>query len=78
MRPKHANKEIEAAIQEAESKGWRYKATGNSAHAWGRLLCPFESREGCMMSIWSTPRNTYVHAEQIMRRVKQCPHGGVL
>ncbi len=74
LRKQHPNKEIEAAIQYAEAHGWRYKKAGNSAHAWGRLLCLLETREGCMMSIWSTPRNPYNHAEQIRRRVNQCPH----
>ena len=46
VRPKHPNKDIERAIQYAESKNWRYASTGNSAHAWGRLLCPLASREG--------------------------------
>ncbi|NNM60388.1 MAG: hypothetical protein HKM04_11330 [Legionellales bacterium] len=50
-RPRHPSKEIEAAIQYAEERGWRYKKTGNSAHAWGRLLCPHQEREGCGMSI---------------------------
>ena len=44
-RKRHINKEIEATIQYAEMRGWRYKKAGNSAHA-----------------------------EQIRRRVKQCPH----
>lgn len=45
-RKKHPNKEIELAIQYAENKGWQYKKTGGSAHAWGRLLCPLHEREG--------------------------------
>ncbi len=73
-RRKHPNKEIEAAIRYAESQGWRYKEAGNSAHAWGRLLCPLEAREGCALSVWSTPRNPYQHAEQITKRVTLCPH----
>ena len=73
-RKKHPNKDIEAAIHYAETTGWRYKKAGNSAHAWGRLLCPFESREGCALSVWSTPNNPWAHAEQIKRRVKQGPH----
>lgn len=56
-RPKHPNKNIEEAIQYAESHRWRYKESGHSAHAWGRLLCSLEAREGCSMSIWSTPGN---------------------
>lgn len=74
LRKQHPNKEIEAAVQYAEAHGWRYKKAGNSAHAWGRLLCHLETREGCMMSVWSTPRNPYNHAEQIRKRVDQCPH----
>ncbi len=73
-RKKHPNKEIEAAVQYAENRGWRYKTTGGSAHAWGRLLCPFVSREGCSMSVWSTPRDPVNHAKQIQRRVDACPH----
>jgi hypothetical protein len=70
----HPNKEIEKAIQYAESKGWRYKKAGGSAHAWGRLLCPLQNREGCGMSIWSTPRSPDTHAKQIRKRVDSCPH----
>lgn len=73
-RNKHPNKEIEAAIKYAEDQGWRYKDSGNSAHAWGRLLCPLEDREGCSMSIWSTPRDPDNHANQIRRKIKSCPH----
>ncbi len=73
-RKKHPNKEIEAAIKFAESRDWRYHKTGKSAHAWGRLLCGFHNTEGCALSVWSTPRNPEVHAMQIIRRVKHCPH----
>lgn len=73
-RKKHPNKEIEMAIRYAKFQGWHYKPTGNSAHAWGRLVCPLQMRAGCMMSIWSTPRNPYAHAEQITRKIDQCPH----
>lgn len=73
-RPKHKNKEIELAIKYAESKGWRYKESGNSAHAWGILLCPYEAREGCKMSIWSTPRSNERHAKQIKSNVDRCEH----
>lgn len=73
-RKRHPNKDIEEAVKYAESMGWRFKAAGDSAHAWGRLLCVLEAREGCSMSIWSTPRNPFAHAEQIIRSVKRCPH----
>jgi hypothetical protein len=76
MRPKHPNKEIEQAIKYAESKGWRYIPSGSSAHAWGRLFCPFVSREGHSMSVWSTPKSTENHARQIRRNVDACEHQG--
>ena len=73
-RKQHPKKEIEMAVQYAENKGWRYREVGKSAHAWGRLLCPLIKREGCSLSIWSTPRNINDHARQIIRRVDSCPH----
>lgn len=73
-RPKHHNKEIEAAIVYAEEHGWIYKDSGSSAHAWGRLFCPFHSREGHQMSVWSTPRDVVNHAKQIKRIVDKCLH----
>ena len=76
MRPKHHNKSIEQAIKKAELKGWRYQKAGNSSHAWGRLLCPLESRDGCKISIWSTPRNQEDYAKQIMRSINACDHQG--
>ncbi len=50
MRPRHPNKEIELAIKYAESKGWRYHPSGQSAHAWGRLRCMLENIRGINMS----------------------------
>ncbi|MCW8409598.1 hypothetical protein OQJ13_11515 [Legionella sp. PATHC035] len=76
VRPKHPNKDIELAIKYAERKGWRYQSSGNSAHAWGRLLCPLASREGHSMSIWSTPKVPENHAKQIKRNVDACEHQG--
>lgn len=73
-RNRHPNKNIEGAIQYAEANGWRYKPAGNSAHAWGRLLCKQQDRTGCSMSIWSTPKDTDNHAKQIRNRVNACPH----
>lgn len=73
-RKKHPKKEIEEAIQYAENKGWHYKQAGRSAHAWGKLFCPLRAREGCSMSIWSTPRDSAIHAKQICKRVNACLH----
>jgi hypothetical protein len=50
-RVKHPNKEIGAAIVYAEQNGWVFKNTGNSAHAWGKLLCPLHTRAGHKMLI---------------------------
>jgi len=71
-KPRHPNKNIEEAIQYAESKGWHYFKTGDSSHAWGRLLC--RKRGGCCMSIWSTPKVEENHAKQIRRNVNKCSH----
>lgn len=73
-RKKHPNKEIEAAVCFAENHDWKYRKAGSSAHAWGRLSCPLNGREGCTMSIWSTPRSAENHAKQIIRNVKKCSH----
>lgn len=73
-RSRHPDKDIELAIQYAEDCGWRYKESGKSAHAWGTLMCVEKSRDGCKLSIWSTPRNCVNHANQIRRKVKQCLH----
>lgn len=74
VRKKHPSKEIEIVIKYAESRGWLYKGPGNSAHAWGRLLCPLHTPEGCALSIWSTPRNAKNHADQIKKRIDKCFH----
>lgn len=72
-RPRHADQAIERALQYAEGLGWRVKLT-KKGHAWGRLYCPFSSRSGCIVSIWSTPRSADNHARHIRNRVDACPH----
>lgn len=74
QRAKHPNKDIEAAMAFAEKNGWLFKDTGRSSHAWGKLLCPLHTREGHKMSVWSTPRSAFNHAQQIKRLVNQCKH----
>lgn len=73
-RPRHPNKHIEKAIRYAESLGWRVEICGG--HAWGRLYCPEGSRQGCIVGVWSTPRNPENHARHIWREVDLCVHGG--
>ena len=71
-RPRHPDKHIEAAIHYAESLGW--KVVLSNGHAWGRLFCPKSTRQGCIVSVWSTPRNPFAHARRIRREVDMCPH----
>lgn len=71
-RPRHPNKHIERAVRYAESLGWRVELS--NGHAWGHLLCPQNSREGCMIGVWSTPRNPESHARDLARDVDLCAH----
>lgn len=73
-RPQHPDKAIEFTVRCALIQGWHYVSPGKSAHCWGRLMCPETSRQGCIMSVWSTPRNTLAHARQISRVVNRCHH----
>ncbi len=73
-RPKHPDKEIDAAMVYAEQNVWIFIDPGKSAHAWGKLHCPLHTREGHKMSVWSTPRNAFNHAQQIKRLVNKCKH----
>ena len=72
VRPLHPNKEIDAVLDYAVSKGWAIVKAGPHAHAWGRMLCPNHTREGCQVSIWSTPRNPQNHAKGLRRAVDRC------
>jgi hypothetical protein len=73
-RHSHSKKEIEAAISYAESKGWTVKTAKGSI--WGRIYCPHHSRDGCRISVWSTPRVPESHAKDIRRIVDRCNHDG--
>jgi hypothetical protein len=77
-RPKHPIKEIQKALEYAEAQGWRVvKAKGRSAHAWGKILCPWNDSECrcgtfCRASVWSTPKVPEHAANQIHRIVDGC------
>lgn len=75
-RNRHPNKEIEEAIKYAEKYGWKFKESGDSSHAWGKLFCPLHTREGHYMSIDSTPKNPSNYARLIFQRVNKCEHSG--
>jgi hypothetical protein len=72
VRSRHPNKEIEAAVSYAESRGWSWRKV--QGHAWGKLLCPKHDREGCKVFVWSTPSGKENHAKSIVRSVDRCPH----
>lgn len=72
-RSRHPNKEIEASLQYAEAKGWRIEKSKHG-HNWGRIMCPHRGQEGCMKFVYSTPRNTNRHAQDIRRYVDNCSH----
>ena len=74
-RPRHTNPHVEATLAAAEERGWRVeKAAGGHAHVWGRMLCPQATREGCIVFVYSTPRNPQSHARHLQKRVDCCPH----
>jgi len=77
QRRAHPDKEIEAVIRDAESKGWRVQLGGT--HAWGRLYCPYNDAECrcgefCITSIWSSPKNPGNFARKLQRLVDNCMH----
>ncbi|PWE17278.1 hypothetical protein DDZ18_06205 [Marinicauda salina] len=74
-RPRHPDKDIEAAVAYLEGLGWRWRKAGGSAHAWGRMLCPRNDRSGCQCSVWTTPRNPRAHARTLRRYGDRCGHG---
>ncbi len=78
QRKKHSKKDIEAALQYAEEKGWRIE--NSKGHPFGQMYCPYkdstEPCEGngkwCRVGIWSTPSNTGNHARNIKKIVDRC------
>lgn len=72
---KHPNKEIDAVIRYAKTKGWTVKTAGG--HAWGILKCPRNSTDCrcglfCRMSIWTTPKNPGNFARRLKKKIDGC------
>ncbi len=65
----HSKKQIQTALRYAEQNGWTVTPT-KPGHRWGKAECG----RGCVISIWSTPRNPDSHATQIRRADDKCPH----
>ena len=72
-RNRHPDKEIEEAVTYAEASGWQVVPV-KKGHAWGRLYCHQHDRDGCMVSVWSTPRSAGNHARDLIRAIDRCPH----
>jgi len=70
----HPNKDIRAAIKYAEKRGWRFRKSSGHAHIYGQLFCPQADQSGCIVRVFSTPRNPGNHARRIIREVDGCPH----
>jgi dissimilatory sulfite reductase (desulfoviridin) alpha/beta subunit len=71
-RPRHPDKDIEAAVRYAESRGWAFVRTGS--HVWGVLHCAGTGRGACRFHVYSTPRNPTGHARDLRRDVDRCHH----
>lgn len=71
-RARHQRKEVEAAVQDAEARGWIAVMKGGG-HAWAVLRCP-GGAGGCSVWVWSTPKNAGNHAKDIDRAVAKCKH----
>ena len=71
-RSRHPSKPIEQAIAIAESLGWRVEKSNGRAHSWGRLLCPNADESGCIVFVYTTPRDEDNHARKIRKLVEKC------
>jgi len=72
--PDHPNKHIREVIEYAVSRGWRVQKSSARAHIWGQLFCPLSTREGCIIRVFSTPKNPENHAKRIRTEIERCPH----
>jgi hypothetical protein len=70
----HPNKHIREAIEYAEQRGWEFVKSSARAHSFGALYCPRHERDGCIIQVFSTPRNPEGHARWLRRQVDRCPH----
>lgn len=61
-------------MSEAESAGWRIEKAGPRAKPWGSARCAYANRDGCRLSILSTPKSAQNFAKQIRKAVAACPH----
>lgn len=79
--PKHPNKDIRKAIDEALINQWEFKklGLGGNSHPWCKLTCPAKQQnldmsEWCAIIICSTPKNPSFIAKRILSYVRKCIH----
>ncbi len=70
--PRHPSKEINAEVEHALSLGWTLISP--CSHAWGILKCPAGHRQGCRISVWSTPKKPEKFARWLRREIGKCDH----
>lgn len=73
-RSRHPNPHIERALAYADRLGWRIEKSGPRAHSWGQMYCPWSTRQGCKVGIYSTPRSPENHARHLIREIETCQH----
>ena len=66
MHPKHPKKEVNAALDYADSLQFAVERTV-AGHKWGRIMCTCRA----WVSVWSTPRSPDNHGRQLRRWVDQ-------
>jgi hypothetical protein len=72
LRAKHPRKQVETALKQAESRGFRVET--NRAH-WGILYCPGNRIGKCpQLSVNGSPRSADNEAKRINRYVDNCAH----
>jgi len=69
----HSKKEVRHALNDAFAAGFLVKESDGRGHCWGTIQCQHTDCLG-RMSVWSTPRDQDVHAEQIRRFVRRHEH----
>jgi hypothetical protein len=67
----HSQKQVRAALDDADAAGFKIVATAAHGHSWGYVDCP---RCPDRFYLWSTPRNADNHAKQIRRFVQRHAH----
>lgn len=65
-RGRHQYKQVEAALQHAESEGFEVQVR-HSGHTWGHVVAPNEQR----LRVWSTPKDADIAARIIRRFVQR-------